>query len=285
MIFIIILIGLVILFFFISKFLGKAKINHVLLYFGETGSGKTLTGVKNGLKRLKKNQKKVKKFNSNLKLKNFIRKLFKKEPLNPKQVPQIYANFPIRSQYYVPITKEMLLLQEPIIENSVVILDEFGSMASQYQYDDEELRVNLAELTGKFRHYIGDDGLLILLDQSSERILKEVKYSLGEIYELQNFKKFIFFYIQTFIKYQNFKQIDMILTKENIKHRIGLIPIKKLYDSRYLKKRYGYLVQHQIKYPKNEVLVDLTTDDLIRLGEEKSNLDMIIKKAKKESKK
>lgn len=282
MVWIIIIFAVVVGLVFLKKKLRKDKVNHEVLYFGETGSGKTLTGVKESLKRLKINRKRVIKYNKSLKWKNFFRRLFKKDELFVKHLPVIYSNFPINSPYNILINRDMLLLKERLIEDSIVILDEFGSMASQFEFNDDELRVNIAEFTGKFRHYVGENALLVLIDQSPERILKEVKYSLGEIYELQNFKKILFFYLIRKIIYINFKQIDGIIDRANISIKFGLLPFKKLYESRYLKDRVKYIEKYEANYRNGE---KLTIDVITRLGMEESNLDRIIKKnARKEMK-
>lgn len=260
---------------FLLKRFKKIKVNHEVMITGECGSGKTLNAVKMAIKRHKINLKRVKKFNKNLPLKNFIRKLFKKDLLKIKHYPCIYSNFPINSEYNILITRDMLLLKEKLIEDSVIVLDEFGTMASQYEFNDEELRVNLGEFTGKFRHYVGENALLIIIDQSSERVLKEVKYSLGEFYEFQNFHKFLFFFWCKCITYLNFKQIDFAIDKENVRLKFGLLPLKKLYESRYLKNRVDYLDKFKVDYRGSE---KLTIDVLTRLGQERSNLDRIVEK-------
>lgn len=268
---IIIIIIAIIVIHFIRKHRANIKENHELLIFGETGAGKTLYGVKLAIKHHKHNLKVIKIKNLIIKIKN---KLLKQNQ-ELEETPKLYANFPINYRYFEFIKKEHLLLKERQTKNNITILDELGSMASQYEFDDPSLRVNIAEYTSKFRHYYGNDAMLILTDQSSERILKEIKYSLGNIYELQNFKKFLFIGQFDVIEYKNFKQIDTFINEEQIRKKRIIIPRKRLYESRYLQHRIDYL---QLGTNNKQINEDLTTNEIIRLGTEKSNLDKTIKK-------
>ena len=274
----IILIIVALIFLFIM-FKGRKKpyLNkdlNTLVLTGAPGTGKTLTGVKIGLKRYKKALKFVNKENRKIKRKNLLLEDDKKIALLP--IPQVYSNFPIDYGFVksVPIKKEHLLLKEKLVENSIVILDEFGSIASQYSYNDEEVRINLSEFTRMFRQYLGNKSLLICIDQSIERISKEVRMSVGSVYEILDKKTFLNkFYFLKVVKYENYIQQGLSLNQESIFKIRGVFSKKRFYSDRAFKLRYDLPTSsdglvHTSEYELN----------LIRLDDQKSNLDILLDK-------
>lgn len=277
MIWVILIIVALVFLFIMFKGRKKPYLNkdlNTLVLTGAPGTGKTLTGVKIGLKRYKKALKFVNKENRKIKRKNLLLEDDKKVSLLP--IPQVYSNFPIDYGFVksVPIKKEHLLLKEKLVENSIVILDEFGSIASQYSYNDEEVRINLSEFTRMFRQYLGNKSLLICIDQSIERISKEVRMSVGSVYEILD-KKTLFnkFYFLKVVKYENYIQQGLSLNQESIFKIKGVFSKKRFYSDRAFKLRYDLATSsdglvHTSEYELN----------LIRLDDQKSNLDILLDK-------
>lgn len=274
---IIIIIGLLLLLLLFKK--GKKdKINknlNTIALMGAPGMGKTYIGVKLALKRLEINREKTRKYNKYLFIRNLFRKLKKQPKLEKKPLPQLYANFRIeyKNIISIPLTADILNLKEKIIENSVVVADEFGTIASQFAYQDQDLTTNISELTRLFRHYVGEKSLLVVIDQDTDRISLEVRRSLGAIYEIIDKKILWKYYNFKLVKYINFKQ-----TNENVVVQDRVFSIKGFfkkptYDSRYYSERYQIL-----KNSDTKVSEDQKELELLRLDNQSSNLDILINK-------
>lgn len=287
-IFIILLVIIVVLFILLKVIKNYAKIsyNQVLGIFGGVKSGKTLLAVKTALKQFKISQKywqrkkrKVVYYNVLITLLN----KFKKKKLELKELPltpQFYSNIPIRvNKKYgmsLKVSKELLLLKEKIPNGSIMLLDEFGTIASQYGYTEEQIRTDISEFVRFYGHYTKQKGLLIVIDQSTDRILKEVRVSLGAIYETSEFSKFGFIGKQKIIKYQNTIQTEYAVQKEQIKNKYYLL-LKKNYDPYCYSERINSL-NYTKAVDSND---NLKENELLRLDNLKSSLDKKLAKEKK----
>ena len=287
-IFFILLVLIIVLFIFLKVIKSYARIsyNQVLGIFGGVKSGKTLLAVKTALKQFKISQKywqrkkrKVVYYNVLITLLN----KFKKKKLTLKQIPltpQFYSNIPIRvNKKYgmsLKVSKEILLLKEKLPNGSIMLLDEFGTIASQYGYTEEQIRTDISEFVRFYGHYTKQKGLLIVIDQSTDRILKEVRVSLGAIYETSEFTKFGFIGKQKIIKYQNTIQTEYAVQKEQIKNRYYLL-LKKNYDPYCYSERVNNL-NYTKAIDSNE---NLKENELLRLDNLKSSLDKKLLKDKK----
>lgn len=285
---IILLVLILVLFIFLKVIKSYAKIsyNQVLGIFGGVKSGKTLLAVKTALKQFKISQKywqrkkrKVVYYNILITLFNKFRKkklALKELPLTP----QFYSNIPIRvNKKYgmsLKVSKEILLLKEKIPNGSIMLLDEFGTIASQYGYTEEQIRTDISEFVRFYGHYTKQKGLLIVIDQSTDRILKEVRVSLGAIYETSEFSKFGFIGKQKIIKYQNTIQTEYAVQKEQIKNKYYLL-FKKNYDPYCYSERVNSL-NYTKAVESNE---NLKENELLRLDNLKSSLDKKLAKEKK----
>lgn len=279
---------IIILIILLKVIKGYAKIsyNQVLGIFGGVKSGKTLLAVKTALKQFKISQKywqrkkrKVVYYNVLITLLN----KFKKKKLKLKELPltpQFYSNIPIRvNKKYgmsLKVSKEILLLKEKIPNGSIMLLDEFGTIASQYGYTEEQIRTDVSEFVRFYGHYTKQKGLLIVIDQSTDRILKEVRVSLGAIYETSEFSKFGFIGKQKIIKYQNTIQTEYAVQKEQIKNKYYLL-LKKNYDPYCYSERINSL-NYTKAINSNE---NLKENELLRLDNLKSSLDKKLAKEKK----
>ena len=287
-IFIILLVLIIVLFIFLKVIKGYAKIsyNQVLGIFGGVKSGKTLLAVKTALKQFKISQKYWQRKKRKTVYYNVLITLlnkFKKKKLALKDIPltpQFYSNIPIRvNKKYglsLKVSKEILLLKEKIPNGSIMLLDEFGTIASQYGYTEEQIRTDISEFVRFYGHYTKQKGLLIVIDQSTDRILKEVRVSLGAIYETSEFSKIGFIGKQKIIKYQNTIQTEYAVQKEQIKNKYYLL-LKKNYDPYCYSDRVNNL-NYTKAVESNE---NLKENELLRLDNLKSSLDKKLAKEKK----
>lgn len=268
---------------------------------GGLGSGKTLTSVKLGKDLLKKNRfYKYKLYNFlQVKIGNKIRLLInktikKKNPLKlaeKRKRPLIYSNMPIcytfgtfkkHKEWAEQLTMEHLLLYKPIIEYSVVIIDEFPQFVDQFMWDEKIVQHNLNEFITFFRHYIG--GYLIINAQSVQEIECHFRRKLNQSIQCFNFKKHLFGLFYT-IRMCDVMINDQVTTmtntdiEQNSKLHFGLFPKKGTYDSRCYSIRYKNALLETKPHYKWETL---KTYQVLRLKEYISPLDIETTQEQKE---
>ena len=162
----------------------KLPNNTVLAFVGTMGSGKTYLVIREALKAYRK-QKKIHFFCKYLPPLRFF---FHKWHV----VPYIYSNIPIRTgrnKYCRVLRKEHILRERLLPEGAIVVIDEIGQFASQWDYDNPYVKEQLADLTRFFRHWV--DGRMFVTDQSSDNIVKVVRCRLGIIYHLNDFRRWL----------------------------------------------------------------------------------------------
>lgn len=106
--------------------------------------------------------------------------------------PQVYSNIPIKlrkGEYSCVLDNDVTLLRRSIPQYSVVLIDEVGCYASQFDYKAKNIDA-FDEFVRFFRHYI--NGTLIVTDQCSENIVLNVRRRINTIYNLDGFHKSIF---------------------------------------------------------------------------------------------
>lgn len=163
----------------------KLPNNTILAFVGTMGSGKTFLAVREGLRAYKR-QKLTHVF---CKILPFLRPFFPRW----KRKPYLYSNIPIRiklfgkKKYCRVLRKEHILRQKLLPEGSIVVIDEIGQFASQWDYDNPYVKEQLADLTRFFRHWV--DGRMFVTDQSSDNIVKAVRCRLGLVYHLNDFHR------------------------------------------------------------------------------------------------
>ncbi len=163
----------------------KLANNTVIAFVGTMGSGKTYKAVAAARSAYKKQ-----------KLKRFMTIIC--PPLGwllPKwkYKPTLYSNIPIRirmfgkRQFSYVFRKEHILRQKLLPLGAIVVIDEIGQFASQWDYDNPYVKEQFADFTRFFRHWV--DGRMYVTDQSSDNIVKAVRSRLGLIYHLNNFRR------------------------------------------------------------------------------------------------
>ena len=125
----IIIIGGIILFFWIKSKFKLPKIGATAMFTGAPKTGKSTIAVATAFSELRKRRIKTKIYN-----------MFHK---NKKEMPLLYSNIPLKSKYYVPITKDLILRKEKFVYGSVIYLGEFSLVADSMEFKDKELNERL----------------------------------------------------------------------------------------------------------------------------------------------
>lgn len=253
------------------------KYDTTLLFTGGLGSGKSLSSVKTAIVLYRRvlGQWRWKCFK--IRFVNKFRKSKNKQPLPVK--PILLSNVPIcvrkgtkkrKAVYSCSLTKEILTLRERIPEYSVVLIDELPLLVNQFNWNNKEVKSNLNEFIALFRHYVG--GYLIVNGQAESEIVKQIRAKLNSGYWCFHFQKFLCFYRYKVIHYmvsENMQSSATDFIEDNIKFTYGILPFRKLYDSRYMSERYKRVpAVYEPRYFNG-----LKRSDLITFNEEKSILD------------
>lgn len=236
-VFIILLIILIVVAFKILKpyFI---KYDTTILFTGGLGSGKTLNSVKYSVKLYKVSCRKIR-------LKNWFTKILRlKRRIIP--MPILVSNVPIYTKTLfkgrvfisVPLTRDMLTLNERIPEFSIVLIDEISNIANQFNWSIEDVQYHVNEFIQFFRHYVG--GYLILNAQAESEIVKQIRVKLNSYYICMNFRKFLFFFYRVDLLHRlctGGEDVNVSnFIDEDIKRKYGIL--FNNYDSRYLSDRY-----------------------------------------------
>ena len=179
----------------------------VLAFTGGLGTGKTYIAVTQAEKEYRK---RVLYWRL-----GFYDEVVKKRPFllpNKKkkaEFPSLYSNIPIRfkaglffpkqhkdekgkHQWSRTLLYEHILLMERIEQRSVIMIDEVGQMADQYQYDNPFVMQNIQNFIRFYRHFV--DGRMFVTDQSSSNIVVAVRRRLNVIYNLHEFRRVWFWF-------------------------------------------------------------------------------------------
>lgn len=145
--------------------------NSVICFTGGLGSGKTFSAVTYAVKAYRRDMV-----------------LYKLHLLRNK--PYILSNIPVRvshKKWANILTREHLLLIEEIPQGAYIVIDEIGSFADQYSYDNPNVMGTFTELVRFYRHYV--NGRFIFTDQSLSNVIFSVKRRTVINYSLENFSK------------------------------------------------------------------------------------------------
>ena len=100
-----------------------------------------------------------------------------------------------KSKVFIQISSELkadhLLEKIYIPLNSTILLEEAGTVISQWSFETNENKI-VGEFVRFFRQWIGDkNGLLIINDQASSEIAKNIRVRCGIIYNLRGFHRWL----------------------------------------------------------------------------------------------
>ena len=239
---VLIIVSCIVLYIFIRHRL-KHKIETITAFTGGLGSGKTLLSVDMALKLYRKNHRKWK-------MKKWLFHLLHKDSSFKDEEPILLSNIPIRinkTLWSTKLKKEHLLLQERIPQKSVILLDEIGAFASQFDYNQKNVVVVFDEFVRFFRHYV--DGYIVTNDQCSENVNLVIRRRINKITNLSNclviFHMCFYFSRQINIS-EEIKTIDAASnekmnesdTQDNMNFSFKFVFNKKAYDSRCYSVRY-----------------------------------------------
>lgn len=173
------------------KYIKAVKIpkQSIVAFTGTLGSGKSYLAVSYAVKAYRRQ-------NLHYKIYSLFMWCPKSEKLFKSwQYPaSLYSNIPIRLKKGVfsePLTKEHLLNRGLLPEKCVVLIDELGSIASQWDFDNPFVLERLEKNIRFFRHWL--DGKMYVTDQVATNIVKPIRSRLGIIYFLLDFKRWIGF--------------------------------------------------------------------------------------------
>lgn len=156
--------------------------NTIIGFVGTPGAGKTFIVTREAVRAYKKQRRAHRWYKWCIFYRFF----------NPqgKYPATLYSNIPIRigrNKYNRQLTVDHLLRRELIPMKAVVVIDEIGQFASQWDYDNPLVKEQIADFTRFFRHWI--DGRLFITDQASDNIVKPIRCRLGMIYHLNDFHR------------------------------------------------------------------------------------------------
>lgn len=251
---------IIVLSFLLIKWWFKNRLKYstetITAFTGGLGSGKTFLSVL-----------KVISIANFLRLKEWTRRLVGK----PFRDVTIYSNIPLylgkKRGYARVLKKEHLLLQEKLVGRPVILIDEIGAFANQFDFKNYNVIKVFDEFIRFYRHYT-QGGYIVCNDQCSENIVLVVRRRLNKIRNLSNFLKIgplVFYYERMINISEEIKTIDEVENKEsndtqnNMKLKFKLVfNMKKKYDThcysgRYDSVPYGEDYLHK-KLKTNEVL-------------------------------
>lgn len=214
-------------YYYINSFRSvKIKKNVLIAFTGQMGSGKTYHAVKYAIKEYKRRR-----------LLQFLKIIKTDKPI------QLYSNIPIKirrelrlfSKVLIPekwstvLEREHLLMQKPINEYSVILIDEVSTFASQWDYNNPNCQVTFAHFLRFCRHYI--DPAIYITAQSIDEILVDIRRKMSVAYHLDNMRRVMLFFYKvdvTEIKLtEEIKNIEGLGLTKN-KYFFGVLPFKFL---------------------------------------------------------
>lgn len=148
----------------------------VALYTGGLGSGKTLIGVQDCLKLLRKNRLKVRWHNLWHKTK--------------KELPMLYSSIPIRiseNEMSLDLKLEHILMTERVNEKSVIFIDEVGLFLNSFITVLTNKNVKTVEQWATLYRHFTKGGYLVMTTQSTAKCSYVIRYCCNEAYVLSDF--------------------------------------------------------------------------------------------------
>ena len=309
-IFIIFLIVCVVIAYKVMRYNLKHKIEIITAFTGGLGSGKTNLSVDRTKFLINRNRRRLKRVIRWRKVRNRV--LFWKTPKNVVfERPIVVSNIPVvvyrpskirvwfcklfrlkvpEIEYSTRLTKEMLLLQTSIPQGSVLLLDEIGAWASQFQFNDDNVIKVFDEFVRLYRHYYTIEGTniepyMVVNDQCSENINLVIRRRLNMVHNLSNFLRiwrFAFYYERIISVSEEIKTIDTHTgigndTQDNSNFRFKFFFWTRAYDSHCYRGRAKRL-------PRNDFVPfqELTTNDLLRCPSDKEEKFYALTQTKEE---
>lgn len=261
----------------------KHKIDTITAFTGGLGSGKTLLSTRLALKLYRKN---VWKYYTKKKLWNSCLNLFRRQKNKVAfcvEKPKLYSNIPIlldkkKRVFCDRLDINILLLQERMPLHSVILIDEIGSFASQFDYKEKNVIKVFDEFVRFFRHY-SQNGYMVVNDQCSENINLVIRRRINKVNNLSNclvLWRFVFYYQRYINVSEEIKTIDTSElqtnkndTQDNMNFKISFLWNKNIYDSLCYSHRYSYVPKEKTD---NDNFNALKTDKVLTCPKDKEHL-------------
>lgn len=213
------------------------KHDTVSLYVGSLGSGKTLVGVSDSVRMLRKNRMKVAWYNLWHKTK--------------KPKPMLYSSIPIKvskKEMSIDLKTEHVLMTERVIEKSVLFIDEVSLFLNSFETVTTNRNIKtVEEFATLFRHYT-KGGYLIMTTQNTAKCNYVIRYCCNECYNLSNFNTIPLIHLIYWHKIRHITLTDDIKTieegqaEDNADWHIGFFGRRK-YDTYAFSERYNTVPQ------------------------------------------
>lgn len=209
----------------------RLRFDTVIAFTGGLGSGKTFLSVKYANKLLFKQRWRV-----------WWHNFF--HPRDRWEKPLLYSNIPVKiskKENAVMLESDHLLLVRRIVPRSVVLIDEVGSFASQFDFNIPNVLDNFNEFVRLFRHYtLG--GYLIVNDQCSENIVLQIRRRINTVFNLMRFRTWFGIvhscYVRNISVSEEIKTIEEQDTEDNATLLLGFMPLSRRYDTYCYSEKY-----------------------------------------------
>lgn len=231
MTFLYIILAIALIWLFVKPYV--IKHDTVSLYTGSLGSGKTLVGVSDALRMLRKNRIKV-----------FWHNLWHKDK---KPKPMLYSSIPIqisKKEKSLDLKTEHILMTERITEKSVVFIDEVSLFLNSFETVITNNNVKtVEEMATLFRHYT-KGGFLIMTTQNTSKCNYVIRYCCNECFNLSNFNTipiihFVYWHkIRHITLTDDVKTIEEGQSEDNSDWHFGFFGRRK-YDTYAFSERYN----------------------------------------------
>ena len=203
LIYIIILGAIIFVYFYIRKNFKFPKVGAMAMITGGVKCGKSTFAVSLAFKELKRKRRVVK-------IKNFIRRLLKKEE---EELPLIYSNVPL-SEPYVPLTEDLLLRKKRFVYGSVIYVNEASLVADSQLINNMEINERLL----LFNKLIGHEckgGCIIYDTQCISDVHYSIKRCLSEYFYIHHLYKWIPFFLVATIRECRYSDDGSVVNVEN----------------------------------------------------------------------
>lgn len=156
----------------------------------------------------------------------------------PEEIEKEVANVKVTNKMFsMKLTPDIILLQSKLPPKSVIAISEFGSLISNQDWDNLNVKINVDEWARFIRQYT-HGGYLFVDDQSSDNIEVHIRRRIGKVYNMQSMFKIPFLKIGIArIRHMSISEDIKVIEKgqsEDMKNNTSWIPLFlwfKTYDT------------------------------------------------------
>lgn len=180
-IFLLLLIGVFLLWFFVFRKMKKINLGAVTTVVGGVKSGKSAVSVHLAIRQYRRNH-------FSWRVKRFFCKLFRR---SLPEEPLLYSNIPLAKYPYVPLTTDVLLRKKRIRYKSVILMDEASLIADSMLIKDQKTSAELL-LFCKLIGHESRGGNLIINSHCISDLHFAMKRTTSTYYYINDLRKFPF---------------------------------------------------------------------------------------------